>query len=71
MQASATRIPSRMDGIASVLGAQQSANQLQVSMIALKLAMQNQQRLADMIAQAAQTGAVNPAHLGQNIDTYA
>lgn len=40
-------------------------------MIALKLVMQNQQRLADMIAQAAQTGAVNPAHLGQNIDTYA
>lgn len=60
-----------MDGIAAALGAQQSASQEAVSMIALKLAMQNQQRLAELLAQAARMNAVNPAHLGQNIDTYA
>jgi hypothetical protein len=60
-----------MDGITSALAAQQSLYQDQIGLVAMKQAAQNQQQMAAMLAQAAQQAAVNPAHLGQNIDTYA
>jgi hypothetical protein len=60
-----------MDGIESVLGARQAAYQEQISLLAVKLAARNQQQMADLLAQVAQQASVNPAHLGQNVDTYA
>jgi hypothetical protein len=60
-----------MDGISSALATQQTAYQQQVGLLAMKMAAQSQQQMAALLAQAAQQSAVNPAHLGQNVDTYA
>ncbi len=63
-----------MDAIASALASQQAAYQDQMSLVAVKMAAQSQQQLANMLAQAAQSGAAlasNPPNLGQTIDTYA
>jgi hypothetical protein len=60
-----------MEGIASALAANQTAYQDQISVLAMKMAAQSQQQMVALLAQAAQQAAVNPAHLGQNIDTYA
>jgi hypothetical protein len=60
-----------MEGISSALAASQAAYQDQIGMLAVKMAAQSQQQLVALLAQAAQQTAANPAHLGQNIDTYA
>ncbi len=60
-----------MEGIASALAANQTAYQDQISVLAMKMAAQSQQQMVALLAQAAQQAAVNPAHLGQNIDTDA
>ncbi|MBK6744126.1 MAG: putative motility protein [Hydrogenophilales bacterium] len=60
-----------MEGIASALASNQTAYQDQISVLAIKMAAQSQQQMVALLAQAAQQAAVNPAHLGQNIDTYA
>lgn len=60
-----------MEGIASALAAQQTVQQDQMGLLAVKMAAQSQQQLAALLAQATQQAAVNPAHLGQTIDTYA
>ncbi|TCJ11744.1 putative motility protein [Parasulfuritortus cantonensis] len=63
-----------MDSVSSALAASQSLTQSQVGMATLKMAVQAEQQMAAMLAQAAQSGQVlasNPAHLGQSLDTYA
>jgi hypothetical protein len=56
-----------MDGLSSVIGVSQTV-QSQMSLLAVKIAAQSEQQMVALLAQAAQS---NPAHLGQNIDTYA
>lgn len=63
-----------MEGISAALAASQGMTQSQIGMAAFKMAMQNEQQMAALLAQAAQAGqvlAANPAHLGQSLDTYA
>lgn len=58
-----------MDGISTSLAVNQGMALSQASLVAVKLAVQSQQQMAALLAQVSQ--AANPAHLGQNIDTYA
>jgi hypothetical protein len=58
-----------MDGISSGLAVNQGMALGQASLLAVKLAARQQQQMAALLAQVSQ--AANPAHLGQNIDTYA
>ena len=46
------------------------ANQLQASLVALRLAEQSQSQIVDLLAQSV-APASNPAHLGNQVDTYA
>jgi hypothetical protein len=47
-----------------------AANQTQAGMIALRLALESERQVADLLAQNV-APASNPAHLGNQIDTYA
>lgn len=60
-----------MDSISSILDANQSTYQQQIGMLAVKMAAQSQQQMVALLAQSAEQAAVNPAHLGQSIDTFA
>jgi hypothetical protein len=60
-----------MDSISSALAVKQAAFQIQMSTAVLKMAVQSDQQVAAMIAQAGQAQAANPPNLGQNIDILA
>jgi hypothetical protein len=47
-----------------------AANQTQASLLALRLAVESQRQIADLLAQSV-APASNPAHLGNQVDTYA
>lgn len=63
-----------MDNIAALLSASQTPTRQAIAMESVKLAIQSEQQMAALLAQVAQAGqtaAANPAHLGQSLDTYA
>lgn len=60
-----------MDAIAAAVAANQAQIQSQIGLAVVKMAIENQQQLVALLSQAVQAGAVNPAHLGQSLDTYA
>ncbi|NTV96410.1 MAG: putative motility protein [Thiobacillus sp.] len=63
-----------MEGISAALASNQAMTQSQIGLAAMKMAMQAEQQVVAMLAQAAQAGqslASNPAHLGQSLDIYA
>jgi len=47
-----------------------AANQTQASLIALRVALESQRQIVDMLVQSV-APASNPAHLGNQIDTHA
>jgi hypothetical protein len=60
-----------MEGITSAIAAQQSNLQSEMALLAMQMAARQQRQIAELLAQAVQQSVLNPAHLGQNIDTYA
>ena len=54
----------------TVLSTTLAANQTQASLIALRLAVESQRQIVDLLAQSVAPPG-NPAHLGNQVDTYA
>ncbi len=66
-----------IEGMSSSPSDSASARQMQMSMVALRQSVEQERRLAGLLAQqvtapepAAATNA-NPPHMGSNVDTYA
>lgn len=61
-----------MDAISSALAANQAMLQQQLAIEMARLAMQSQQQVVALLSEvAASAPSVNPAHLGQLLDTSA
>jgi hypothetical protein len=63
-----------MDNLSALLPASQTPTRQAIAMESVKLALQSEQQMATLLAQAAQAGqiaAANPPHLGQSLDIYA
>lgn len=63
-----------MDNLSALLSASQTPTRQAIAMESVKMALQSEQQMAALLAQAAQAGQVtasNPPHLGQSLDTYA
>lgn len=61
-----------MDAIASALAVNQAMLQQQLALEMARLAVQSEQQMVAMLSEvAASAASVNPAHLGQLLDTAA